>query len=46
MLVDKQFSESYLSIDPKTLIPEPPKRGEKTQAEEKDTYKRYEITEN
>ena len=46
MLVDKQLSESYLSIDPKTLIPESPKRGEKTQAEENDTYKRYEITEN
>ncbi len=41
MLVDKQLSESYLSIDPQKLIPEPIKRGKKADWRSEDQFKRY-----
>lgn len=41
MLVDKQLSESYLSIDPQKLIPEPIKRGKKADWGSEDQFKRY-----
>jgi 2-oxoglutarate ferredoxin oxidoreductase subunit alpha len=46
MLVDKQLSESYLSIDQKTLKPEKIKKWELISKQEEDTFKRYELTEN
>lgn len=45
MIVDKQLSESYLSINQKTLKAEKINRWEKIGKLEEDTYKRYEITE-
>lgn len=44
MLVDKQLSESYLSIDPQKLIPEPIKRGKKADSTGEDQFKRYEFS--
>ena len=44
ILVDKQLSESYLSINHNDLIKEPINRGEKIDKQNEDTYKRYEIT--
>ena len=45
MVVDKQLSESYLSINQKTLKSEKINRWEKIGKLKEDTYKRYEITE-
>ena len=45
MIVDKQLSESYLSINEKTLKAEKINRWEKIKKPEEDNYKRYEITE-
>ena len=42
-LVDKQLSESYLSLDTSKLVPEPLNRG-KLQTLWIDWYKRYELT--
>ena len=44
MIVDKQLSESYLSINEKTLKAEKINRWEKIKKPEEDNYKRYEIT--
>lgn len=44
MLVDKQLSESYLSINQKTLKTEKINRWEKIEKQNEDRYKRYEIT--
>ena len=45
MIVDKQLSESYLSINEKTLKAEKINRWEKIKKPEEDTYIRYKITE-
>jgi pyruvate/2-oxoacid:ferredoxin oxidoreductase alpha subunit len=45
MIVDKQLSESYLSINEKTLKAEKTNRWEKIKKPEEDTYIRYKITE-
>ena len=44
MLVDKQLSESYLSINQKTLKAEKIKKWELIKWGKEDTFKRYEIT--
>ena len=46
MLVDKQLSESYLSINQKTLKSEEIKRWDLINNQKEDTFKRYQITEN
>ena len=46
MLVDKQLSESYLSVDTSKLLAEPINRGINAKIWTVDEYKRYEITEN
>ena len=48
-LIDKQLSESYLSIDKSTLVSEPISRGKLTKIDQNwpklpDTYKRYLLT--
>ncbi len=43
MLLDKQYSESYLSVDKSKLLAEPIKRG-KLQTNGSEWYKRYELT--
>lgn len=45
MLLDKQLSESYTTIDPKNLKAEPIKRGKLATAEAEDQFKRYAFTE-
>lgn len=43
-MTDKQFSESYLSIDPKNLKPAKIDRGEQIKKGWEDNFKRYELT--
>jgi hypothetical protein len=46
MLVDKQLSESYLSVNASELLAEPINRSVSAEIKGSDEYKRYEITEN
>ncbi len=45
ILLDKQLSESYLTINPEQLIAEPINRGKLAKPEAEDKFQRYELTE-